>query len=812
MPTLNHLTCHVEWPTSNIPFQEYGISYGNGVVESHIAVPPSSTPFAISLQSTSFIYSGLAVFVYIDGVYQCNRNRCDLKSPKRTDNPNDTGTMVEFRVRQKEVFLPNGDWIGRPWRFEPLELAHSSPEPNSRQSNPFGHHGSIHVLVLRCFYQPSKEEVSCSDIDTDGSLSPESAASPRASIGDSESVQVALEILSQHASSENGLADQTESLFDGAKESRKHKHKGSNNNEQEHHDQRSVKTTRDDSSKTPRRRTKRFSAHSQQLGQQTLRRDDHEPWSSQLPNLDNGTASPSPLEKKQNTYPRSSPSMVINIGSVTSGQTPGTGWKVYRHQRDPSGDSSTTGDCCYVISYDKDVEPTGRWHYYEPPISHSAEYNNHNPDHICNPLGGNWGRSTHKLSLEGNKQHDGWDPDDNIENTRDDTKLYNEKITSKNTNQELGSGNASPANFGELWNTNNIRKDQQIEKDMGWETTIHGQSAGAWGADNNGLEASNKGLGITKILQLHDTDNSPVYENDDAQDRSKCSPIAGEVPSSLKSISGHGTFYSSLSLILSGNYQFRAETRCVHSDPVNGSLSTQPATFRLTEHRDDDDLNGCDTDCCFLTHRVQLGIAAQYIHNTRQPTYVDNLDEPFAKFIFKYRGKGKALIHPRFSIRKLSLRPGESQTAADAVRRSDDTIDSPKDNASNLLNRGTSTDPSRNGRIDPSSETAHPFSNAETGKGRENDNDSSMIAQTVDPPEPEGNHQAGDFSIASQDCSPCGSSSGTKSLGSSPGPLIQDTLYSNSITEKDTYFYQRDLGNTDNANTEEKEIGQENEW
>lgn len=70
-----------------------------------------------------------------------------------------------------------------------------------------------------------------------------------------------------------------------------------------------------------------------------------------------------------------------------------------------------------------------------------------------------------------------------------------------------------------------------------------------------------------------------------------------------------------------------------------------------------------------------------------------------------------------------------------------------------------------------------------------------MIAQTIDPPEPEGNHQAGDFSIASQDCNPRGSSSETKSFGSSPGPLIQDTLHSNSITEKDTYFYQRDLGN-----------------
>jgi len=122
MPTLKQLTCHVEWPISKTPFREYGISYGDGVVESYIAIPPGSTPFAISLKSKGFISSGLAMFVYIDGVYQCNRNRSNLKFVAPPGDVMQAPATVEFRVRQKEERLPNGDWIGRPWRFEPLNI------------------------------------------------------------------------------------------------------------------------------------------------------------------------------------------------------------------------------------------------------------------------------------------------------------------------------------------------------------------------------------------------------------------------------------------------------------------------------------------------------------------------------------------------------------------------------------------------------------------------------------------------------------------------------------------------------------------
>lgn len=41
-----------------------------------------------------------------------------------------------------------------------------------------------------------------------------------------------------------------------------------------------------------------------------------------------------------------------------------------------------------------------------------------------------------------------------------------------------------------------------------------------------------------------------------------------------------------------------------------------------------------------LSHQVQLGSSAEYIHRTRRPTYMDSLDEPYAKFVFKYRLKG----------------------------------------------------------------------------------------------------------------------------------------------------------------------------
>ena len=117
MPTLKQLTCHVEWSASgsSVPLQEYGTVYSDGLVETHIAVPPVSTPFSIHLKSDGYIAPGLSMFVYIDGEYQCNRGRNNLKIPTGTTQKHHVN--VDFVVRQKEEAIPGGGFIGRQWRF-----------------------------------------------------------------------------------------------------------------------------------------------------------------------------------------------------------------------------------------------------------------------------------------------------------------------------------------------------------------------------------------------------------------------------------------------------------------------------------------------------------------------------------------------------------------------------------------------------------------------------------------------------------------------------------------------------------------------
>ncbi|KAL9592496.1 MAG: hypothetical protein Q9179_006657 [Wetmoreana sp. 5 TL-2023] len=150
MPTLKQLSCHVEWSASglSLPLQEYGTAYSDGLVETYIAIPPISTPFSIRLQSDGYIAPGLSMFVYIDGEYQCNRGRNNLKIPTGTTLKNQTN--VDFVVRQKEEVVSGGQFLGRQWMFgkadgpNDLNLAMSSGLGRSENM------GTIEVVVLRC--------------------------------------------------------------------------------------------------------------------------------------------------------------------------------------------------------------------------------------------------------------------------------------------------------------------------------------------------------------------------------------------------------------------------------------------------------------------------------------------------------------------------------------------------------------------------------------------------------------------------------------------------------------------------------------
>jgi hypothetical protein len=118
MPSLKDLNCSIELSDNQQALQEFGTIYGDGFVETFVPVPNKPQPFSVHLTSNKFIAPGVAIFVYVDGIYQCNRNRQDLKLRK----PSDSRSLVDFRVRQKEERQTDGSMIAREWAFDKLNI------------------------------------------------------------------------------------------------------------------------------------------------------------------------------------------------------------------------------------------------------------------------------------------------------------------------------------------------------------------------------------------------------------------------------------------------------------------------------------------------------------------------------------------------------------------------------------------------------------------------------------------------------------------------------------------------------------------
>jgi hypothetical protein len=120
MPTLKQITCLIKYSSKDIKLREYETKFSDGFVTSYVGVPSTSNSFSIHVTSDGYIAPGLAIFVFIDGVPQCNRNRTGLIWP-------DAGTEkwqtdVEFTVRQKEEKFADGKWLGREWTFASLNV------------------------------------------------------------------------------------------------------------------------------------------------------------------------------------------------------------------------------------------------------------------------------------------------------------------------------------------------------------------------------------------------------------------------------------------------------------------------------------------------------------------------------------------------------------------------------------------------------------------------------------------------------------------------------------------------------------------
>ncbi|KAI7540231.1 hypothetical protein KC331_g9288, partial [Hortaea werneckii] len=147
MPKLKQLVCSIELGQNRTPLQEYGARYSDGAVESFVAVPDTKIPFCIRLKSEGYIAPGLAAFVFMDGQYQCNRNKLQLRMPD--DGVPESDYEIDFCLRQKEEKTASGTFVGRQWSFAELNTTKSDKAANL---NPrFLHNiGTIEVVVLRC--------------------------------------------------------------------------------------------------------------------------------------------------------------------------------------------------------------------------------------------------------------------------------------------------------------------------------------------------------------------------------------------------------------------------------------------------------------------------------------------------------------------------------------------------------------------------------------------------------------------------------------------------------------------------------------
>ena len=119
MPKLKQLSCSVELGPGKLALKEYGTRYTDGGVETFVAVPNVNVPFTILLKSEGYIAPGLAAFTFIDGEYQCNRNRGGLKFPSKDVAASEY--EIDFRFSQKEEKTSAGKFVGRVWSFAQMD-------------------------------------------------------------------------------------------------------------------------------------------------------------------------------------------------------------------------------------------------------------------------------------------------------------------------------------------------------------------------------------------------------------------------------------------------------------------------------------------------------------------------------------------------------------------------------------------------------------------------------------------------------------------------------------------------------------------
>ena len=123
MPTVKGIQCSIELKGSSLCLREYETLWVEDAVECYVAIPNEPTDFTVHLTCSEYIAPVLSAFVYIDGVFQCNRYKRGLL-PRGNDGSLEK-SKVDLRFKQKEEPLQGGRILAHPWRFERLNIGKS---------------------------------------------------------------------------------------------------------------------------------------------------------------------------------------------------------------------------------------------------------------------------------------------------------------------------------------------------------------------------------------------------------------------------------------------------------------------------------------------------------------------------------------------------------------------------------------------------------------------------------------------------------------------------------------------------------------
>ncbi|KAG8626804.1 hypothetical protein KVT40_005749 [Elsinoe batatas] len=259
MPQLNGIKCHLELTPSNDTLPESSVTYGDQRVACIVRVPDNDAPFSIHLTTTTFVASGLAAFVFLDGQYQANRNKTRISVPVQTTQGGEM-EHIDMRFRQKEEPIPHEKrMIGREWRFNKIKLAPAGSVPHLDPSFT-ANLGTIEVVVLRCEASGPLHPKSATDIGLDAASAYALPVTSLPTRGKSEAKGEHADKKSNHkksqarkvvpkpatvktatpAPSENGIFGGLGGLFDGAGDDpwanqNKEEHKHSRSKQGSHH-------------------------------------------------------------------------------------------------------------------------------------------------------------------------------------------------------------------------------------------------------------------------------------------------------------------------------------------------------------------------------------------------------------------------------------------------------------------------------------------------------------------------------------------------------------------------------------------------